>query len=129
MKREFGRSGRGGILGWAVVVLLGLFVLVPLAVWAVLALMGHAPAWGFAPFGFLFFPFGFLLFLLFGFFLFRLAWWGSGWGGRRWGYWGPHGHWDGWPVGAEEIARQRYARGELTREQFTQIVNDLRTPR
>jgi hypothetical protein len=129
MERTIRRSDRGGLVGWAIVVLLGAFLLVPLAIWGVLALMGHAPAWEFAPVGFFFFPFGFLFFLLFLFLLFRLAWWGAGWGGGRWGYWRPYGHWGGWPGGAEEIARQRYARGEITREQYTQILNDLRTPR
>jgi putative membrane protein len=45
--------------------------------------------------------------------------------------WGDHGalrrvtHRD---ASAEEIARRRYARGEITREQYTRILEDLHGP-
>jgi uncharacterized membrane protein len=55
--------------------------------------------------------------------LVRLAFWSA-----RAAAWGPRGpggrRWD--PAIAQ--ARQRYARGEITREQFLQIVQDLRPP-
>ncbi len=72
------------------------------------------PWWGF--FGIIF-----LLWILF--FAIRVAFWttrGSGGGFRR----GP----DGPRHSAWAIARQRYARGEITREQYLQIVNDLQHP-
>lgn len=67
---------------------------------------------------FWFFPFGFFFFLIFLFFIFRVAFWGwGGWGWRR-RYW--YGYGD-----AHEILRQRYARGEITKEQFDQMMRDL----
>ncbi len=76
---------------------------------------GPWPWWGFFPW----FPFvGIGIF--FGFlFLFSLFRWGAGpWG---WGY--------GWDRGGRDdsraILRERYARGELTREQFDDMRRDL----
>jgi putative membrane protein len=66
-------------------------------------------AWGF-------FPFGFIFFLIFIFFIFRVAFWG--WGGG-WGR-GYYRYGD-----AREILRQRYARGEITKDQFDQMMRDL----
>jgi uncharacterized membrane protein len=63
----------------------------------------------------------FLLFLLLwvGFFVIRIALWS---GRGRGGYYGPQGrHRDP----AVMMARQRYARGEITREQYDQIMTDL----
>lgn len=98
--------------------LLGLFV-----TWIVATATG-IPA--LAPFnhpGLFFFPFGFFLFLLFVFFVFRWAWWGAGWG------WYGHRRWyryDGY--NARDIVRERYARGEITREQYNQLMGDLDHP-
>ncbi len=74
------------------------------------------PWWGF---------FGIFFLLWIAFFAVRVAFWttrgGGGGGGyrRAYGEGGPH-------QGAWQIARQRYARGEITREQYQQIMNDLR---
>ena len=70
------------------------------------------PGWGF-------FPFGFIFFFIFICFIFRFAFWG--WGGRRYrrGYY-RYGDGD-----SSEIVRQRYARGEITKEQFDQMMKDL----
>jgi len=76
------------------------------------------PYYGFFPFGFFFFPFGFIFFFIIVFFVFRFLFWGWGWGGRyRWygRYWG----------GPAEILKERYARGEITKEQFEQMMRDL----
>ena len=65
---------------------------------------------------------GFLLLFLIvwvGFMVLRIAWWSSRVRGR--GY-GPRRH---GPDPAVMAARQRYARGEITREQFDQIMTDL----
>jgi putative membrane protein len=75
--------------------------------------------YGYPFFGWIFFPFGFIFFFIFVFFIFRLAFWGwGGWGWRR-GYY-RYGY--GEP---REIIRQRYARGEITKEQFDQMMRDL----
>ncbi len=56
-----------------------------------------------------------------GFFLLRISFWGAGARGGYGRYGGPrHG-----PDPAVQIARQRYARGEITREQFDQLMTDL----
>lgn len=73
------------------------------------------------------FPFGGgilgVLLLLWGtMLLLRVAFWA---GRRRYGYGGPAGRRFDPAILA---ARQRYARGEITREQFEQIVTDLRRP-
>jgi len=78
------------------------------------------PYYGYPWFGWWFFPFGFIFFIFFLFFIFRLVFWGwgGGWGWRRrygYGYYGD----------AQEIIRQRYARGEITKEQFDQMSRDL----
>jgi len=82
-----------------------------------------APTSGFR--GFFFFPFGFVFFLFFLFFIFGwFRWWG--WGGWR-GYpmtWGYHDS-------AAEILRRRYAHGEISKDQFDQMMRDIelsRTP-
>ncbi len=67
--------------------------------------------------GWFFFPFGFLFFFLIIFGLGRLLFWPWAWGWRR-GYWYHHDE-------AGEILRARYARGEITKEQFDQMIRDL----
>jgi putative membrane protein len=72
---------------------------------------------GYPIFGWWFFPFGFIFFFIFIFFILRMVFWGfGGWGWRR-GYY-RYG-------GAREILRQRYARGEITKDQFDQMMRDL----
>lgn len=76
----------------------------------------------FAPHPFVgyFFPFGIfwvflLVFLVFG--ILRWAFWGWGWRSR--GYYGRY--YDQ----AHQILRERYARGEITKEQLDQMMRDL----
>ncbi len=70
--------------------------------------------------GWFFWPFGAIFFFLFLFLIFRFVFWGWwGWGWRR-RYWYGYGYGD-----AHEILRQRYARGEITKEQFDQMKRDL----
>jgi uncharacterized membrane protein len=103
------------VLGASIAVLVGVVLLVVLADGGY---FGPAPR---SPFGF----FGaFLLLFLFlwiAFFALRVVFW------TRRGYGGDGGY-DGArrpPGPAVMIARQRYARGEITREQFDQVMSDL----
>jgi putative membrane protein len=107
------------MFGWGIgglLLLIGVVVLVGAVLRAAIG-----PGAGFG--GFFFFPFGFFFFLLFLFFVFGgFRWWG--WGGWR-GYpmtWGYHD-------GASEILRQRYARGEITKDQFDQMMRDIEQSR
>ncbi len=64
-----------------------------------------------------FFPFGILIFFLIVFVIARLIFRPWGWGHRR-AYWRHHSE-------AAEIVKTRYARGEITKEQFEQMMRDL----
>lgn len=64
---------------------------------------------------FLFFP---IIFIMLIFFAARWFFWGWGW--RR-GYYRGYGH----HIDATEILKQRYAKGEITKEQFDQMMKDL----
>lgn len=64
---------------------------------------------------------GFLFVCFLGMIVFRFLYSGSGHHGMGWGM-----HRMGGPMDAEEIIRQRYARGEITKEQFDQMLRDLR---
>jgi putative membrane protein len=76
-----------------------------------------APYYGYPFFGWFFFPFGFffIFFIIFG--VGRLFFWPWGRGWRR-NYWYHYGD-------ANEILRQRYAKGEITKEQYDQMMRDL----
>jgi putative membrane protein len=100
---------------------------------AFLAVIGTIAAVGFLlrpavgtyyPFGWGFFPFGFFFafFWIMAIFWFvRFLFWPWRWGmGRR--YWG--GNW-GYGDRAYYILRERYARGEITKDQYDQMMRDL----
>ena len=79
---------------------------------------------GYYPFAYGFFPFG----LFFGFFwIFSIFWfvrwlffpWRWGYSRRYWGWGGGYGD------RAYYILRERYARGEITKDQYDQMVRDL----
>lgn len=105
----------GGGLG---VVLLGLLALA--AVVAALAAAGwlvRGAGWnGPAPFLWPIFPFGFFLGLVIVGFTVRAAFWGRGGRLGSCSYDGP---------GAGEIARRRYARGEINRQELLEILHDV----
>ncbi len=110
---HFRRMVRWGIIG--LFVLIGAAIVVSILFRAFVAPGPYYP-------GFFFFPFG-LLFLFLLFFGFRWFFrpWGWGWGYRP-GYWGQG-------QDAVEILKQRYARGELTRDQFEQMMRDVQQGR
>jgi len=113
---------RGSLFGWAV---LAVVILAIVSFFAVIAIRGYPSEPmttynGYPVFGWwLFFPFGifFIFFVLF--FVSRFIFWPWGWGWRR-RFWYGYGYGD-----AHEILRQRYARGEITKEQFDQMTRDL----
>jgi putative membrane protein len=114
------------LFGWIVIGLLALLIVGSLALWGISLATGHAPLFFFGPYRFFFFfPLGFIFFLFFIFFIIRLVFWGGWWGWGRGGryyrgyYWGD----------AKEVLRQRYARGEITKEQFDQMNRDLDDPK
>jgi uncharacterized membrane protein len=43
---------------------------------------------------------------------------------RRWGYWHPYYH-RGWGNGAHDILEERYAKGDITREEYLQKRQDM----
>ncbi|MGA2664370.1 MAG: SHOCT domain-containing protein [Nitrososphaerales archaeon] len=123
------RTGRRrhGFLRW---IFAGVFALLLLGlIFGVLAfagVFGHVLATG--PYYYrwpslFFFPFGFLIFVFVLFFVFRIAFWGLGWGWRGRGYY--RGRWASDGPYALEILNQRYARGEITKEQYDQMKNDI----
>jgi uncharacterized membrane protein len=111
------RCGPRGHLGW------GWWPLIPLALWGGLIAVGvigsafGATFWGAGPVPFLWplFPFGVFLSLIVVFVLARQL------------FWTPH--WDSsWGAGAEspeEILRRRFARGEISTEQFQEMEHAL----
>ena len=97
---------------------------------ALVALIGPVAAIGlilrpavgtYYPFGWGFFPFFGFFWILAIFWFVRFLFWPWRWGGSRryWGY--------GWGYGdrAYYILRERYARGEITKEQYDQMIRDL----
>jgi uncharacterized membrane protein len=107
MSLDFG-THRRHLFGWILLGILAALVVGAILIFAVGFWFGFVPLALYK--GFFFFPFGFLIFLLFIFLIFRLAFWGSGgWGWRRRGY-----YW----TDSREILRQRYARGEISKEQL-----------
>ncbi|HZW54905.1 MAG TPA: SHOCT domain-containing protein [Nitrososphaerales archaeon] len=82
----------------------------------IFALFGRFSLVGYPPF-FFFFGWWWILIPLFFFGFFLLRWW---WG---WGYWWNSGRYYNDP--ALETLRERFARGEITKEQYEQMRKDL----
>ncbi|MCI4324741.1 MAG: hypothetical protein L3K00_02490 [Thermoplasmata archaeon] len=119
-----GDSPRPGRSLWLVVVVAVVFVGFALVLLAYLvdpALFGVTPSstpYRYGVFGL--FPVFFVL--LVGFFIVRVVFWSTR-AGRRGGRYGGN---DGYgPDRPARMARMRYARGEITREQYNQIMQDL----
>jgi uncharacterized membrane protein len=117
--------GRTGRSIWPVVVVAAVFIAIALVLLAYLldpALFGVTPnstPYRYGVFGGIF-PIFFVL--LIGFFVVRVMFWSTR-AGRRGGRYGGN---DGYgPDRPARIARMRYARGEITREQYNQIMQDL----
>jgi putative membrane protein len=100
-------------------VVVAVLIVVPIvvsAIFYVLRPMGRAyfPFMGYYPI--FFFPFGWVFGFLILFFLLRWIFWPWGWGSHR----RYRGYLDEY-----QILRVRYARGEITKEQFNQMTRDL----
>lgn len=110
---------------WFPVIIALVFVIAALFL---LVVLFYPASFGLAPSSPRYFPFGGVFFLFFilivGFFIVRVAFWGtraSRYGQRR-------GQGNQGEYGMNRpamIARMRYARGEITREQYDQIMQDL----
>ncbi len=119
------RSNRGPSRWWSLFPLLAIAAIVSTLIGLSIYFRGYAappyygaqyPEW----FGWPFFGFGWIfipLFFIVIFFAFRWLFWG-GWGWRR-GWYG--GYYDP----ALETLRERFARGEITKEQFDSMAKDL----
>jgi len=94
-----------------VVILIGLFVYPP-TTW-------QSPTPGYFPFWF----FGFFIAMFFLFFIIRILFWGL-FGMPRWRYM-RHGGWYEGQRTAQQTLDERYARGEITRDQYLQMKDDL----
>lgn len=119
---DWGRRRRGPPT-WVIVALVAVVAVAVLGTvswWYFAASRGVGPA---GPYAFWpFFPFGIFFVLFVVFFLVRIAFWSSygGRGPRGWGY--------GYRQRAQDILAERYARGEITREQYQQMLRDLESP-
>ena len=109
-------------IGWAIFALVALVVIgffVSPFIWGYYGMMtAGTTAMNYPFFGWFFWPFGLLIFFFVIFGVVRLLWfpWGRGYyGGGRWSRWGT----------PEEILKRRYARGEITKDQFDQMMRDL----
>lgn len=105
------------MLGWIILALLAALIVGGVLIFAIGFVFGFFPLA--VARTFFFFPFGLLIFLLIVFLIVRIAfggWWGWGWRRNR-GYYG-------W-TDSKEILRQRYARGEISKEQFDQMMRDI----
>ena len=120
---------------WLFVGLAALSVLIGMAIVldvAVSLWRNRAPSWSFgaAPWSWVFGLVGFLIAIWIVVWVFRVLFWGL-WGGPFLGHYWRHHYWHYYPRGpfapdpAIEIARERYARGEITPEQFDEIMQQL----
>lgn len=98
-------------IGVPVAIVIGLVVVG--AIGLLFGVHSFGPGWGFV----WFFPWPFFLFFFVIFAVFRFGWWG-GWGYYRY----PRGYYGRDP---REIVRERYARGEISREQLESMLRDL----
>ena len=71
-------------------------------------------------------PFGWIFIVFLTFMIMRLVFWRRGWWGR--GHWGHPYYYGGAPGGhvpAEEILRQRLAKGEITEDEYKRLMDVL----
>jgi putative membrane protein len=85
------------------------------SIFAIAYFLGAFPGSSYPPF--YYFPWRIIFpIFFFGLFFFAFRWWG-------WGYWWRSGGYHHVP--AMEVLRERFARGEITKEQYEQMRKDL----
>jgi putative membrane protein len=70
------------------------------------------------------FPIGIIILIIIGYVIYRGVWWGGGCSGGHYGHYAHYGSEEEKET-AMEILRRRYARGEITKEQFEQMRKDI----
>ena len=112
------------IVGWSMI---GLIAVIGLSI-ALSFYFAPRPGGGLFHYPFFFpFHFGWLGVILLIFLMFLVARWLFFWPGReRGGEGGYHSHQHQQRPDAASIVKERYAKGEITREQFEQMIRDLR---
>jgi putative membrane protein len=130
---QYGGTYSGGLprappprrIPWLMIGLTVMLALIGVAVLIILlfpATFGYHPSEsGYGPFGLLGGFFLFFIFIMIILAVVRIVLWSS----RAGGYGYRQGYGGGRRYGAVAIARARYARGEISREQFDQIMQDL----
>jgi hypothetical protein len=109
---RFQPRGPSGIF-WVPLILFGALVAALVASFVLGILPSPGPAWPFFPFVW---PLGFFIVVVSAVVLLRWTWWASrGWAGGYPGEW----------MGADELLRLRYARGEIDRDQFVAMREAL----
>ena len=68
-------------------------------------------------------PIGLIVLVVIGYFIWRGLGWGGGCGGDHYGHYSSYGE----KENAMEILRQRYARGEISKDQYEQMKKDIIT--
>lgn len=90
-------------------------------------LEARLPWSGTAPVFWPIFPIGFFLGILCLFIVLRWAFWGGWWDGWRGGNWSPYSRRQVLTT-PDEILRLRYARGEISSDEYRRLKDDLRIP-
>jgi len=87
---------------------------------------GMMGGWGGFPMLFML-PIGIVILIIIGYVIYRGVWWGGGCCGGHYGHYGHDVHYrsNEERETAMEILRRRYARGEITKEQFEQMKKDI----
>ncbi len=129
MERNYDR----GKFPTAIIAIIAVVIAVAVVLMAVFAYLGSRNPYygyngyggmmsGFGGFGMLFMiPIGLIVLLIIGYVIWRSCSWGGGCGSGHYGHYNSYGDREN----AMEILRQRYARGEISKEQYEQMKKDI----
>ena len=115
------RGHRHFYFGWAIIGFLAIIATITAISWIFFRPVPYAGPYYFFPFG------GFFaIFWIIGvFFAIRWLFWGGFWGGR-WGYYPSRRYWRHYDE-AYAILRERYAKGEITKDQYDEMMRNLQS--